>query len=291
MYRGQKRTPDFLERGHPVLICFPLLGDDGKAAVVPSSGTVTIYAPNGSKVVDAAATTTKLVDPRTCLELEAGDPNGKQAAAYVLTLAGDATLGPRWLLEWVLTIAGQTQAFTYKHAAAVVKQAAYPVVGEDDITKGRHRGIDTVLADSNNATLVDYIDTAWEKLVGLLIMDGRYPYQLLDSWALREPHITKALALIFNDAATNAPQNASYVRLAKQYGYEFEDLWGSFVATFDTDNSGLPSSSEPATVSGGSGLVSGGMVFPEIGSPDMPAEQFNRAGGPVVGRLPGRGWG
>lgn len=300
MIRGRKKVPDWRERGATHLLSFPLAGDDGKTTVIPTSGTLTLYKPDGTKLIDAQATTNRLVDPKSGL-LTTDTVKGVQAASYEATIPADATLGERWLQEWVLTatVGGTTQVMTFKHEMALVRQVIYPVIVESDLTEGRHRNLDDVLKDSAHDSLVDYIDEAWYVLVGNLIKNGQYPYRVLSSWAFRLYHIYSSLELLFRDACTNQPKDAGYRKQLEDYTELSKSEWKSLIATLDRDNDGLPSSTETQQIVSGSSSLATSQAE-RVAANINPAAAFAQPGGGgyvfsdgVViagGDGPSRGW-
>ena len=108
------------------------------SATTLTSGTLTLYRPNGSKLVDAVA----------------GSVSGGTFTSATISASDtqNEDFGPRWLIEIDLVISGET--FTFYNDAVLCLARLYPPIGQTDLIQ-RHSeaanllGIYAALADGD----------------------------------------------------------------------------------------------------------------------------------------------
>lgn len=141
--------------------------------------------------------------------------------------AGSSTSGESpgdgWLIRWNVTVDGAPRRF--QNAASVVLYEAVPVVTADVLLK-RATELEDIRADETaRAELIqDVVSEAWFILRQLLRQKGRRPYLIVDSTALRESHILKALALAYQRVAPGegSPEWSKYLDYDRQFTATWE---------------------------------------------------------------------
>lgn len=212
-------TSDYLVQGRDNALSCPLW--QSGALVAPSSGTVSIYDPANTAIVNAAAVTV------------AGN-----VATYTVpaaTLPASLSRGMGWRVEWTLTVA--SVASVYRNSAGLVKCALAPVITDADLYR-RKSGLDPSGGAplSSLTTFQSFIDEAWVTLVGKLVGKGNLPHLVMEPSALREPHLLLTLALIFEDFATRLSE--THRETADRYMDRFEKAWSELAFEYDTSDSG-----------------------------------------------------
>lgn len=176
LYTARTPYPDVLARGRANTVQMPLYRD--ASLVVPSSGTFTLYDPNGTAIVDAASITI-----------------ASSIATYTISdsiLPATATpLGEGWREAWSLTVGGVARG--YERTAALARIQLAPTITDADILGsypawGRAKG--TALTSFQG-----FIDEAWKRVVQRLLREGHLPYLIRTPDSLREAHLHLACAL------------------------------------------------------------------------------------------------
>jgi hypothetical protein len=194
---------------------------DGSLAA-PSSGTYTLYDPDGTKLVDGAAVT--ITDNvATCTVLQA-------------TLPTTLTLGEGYWEEWSLVMPDSTTR-TPRVLAALSRFPLHPTAAEGDITgeyptldRDRPRDIDS---------WQDFIDRAWDDILRRLTREGAWSYLAVDSSGFYEAHLHCALMRVFRFLM----QKVSAERFEKSYQIhknDYERAWAELKSAWDHDHDGQP---------------------------------------------------
>ena len=176
--------PRFIPRDQAFDLTLNIFLDDSATKDVLASGTITLY--HGTK---------KLVDAQAIAV--GGTYSGSYSLAAAITK--DETLTDQMLELWtVVTSTGET--VTIRKSGHLVRHLLYPIVTDSDLV-ARHNQLDDI-RPSGLTNWLDYLTTAWEVLNRDLIKRGKRPELVLDSYALFDLHVFKALQLIFRDMTT-----------------------------------------------------------------------------------------
>ena len=220
VWRIKAGLPDFIVRDLAQTIELAVYDASG-TLTAPTSGTLTLYAEDGTKVVDAQAITV-----------------ASSKATYSLTAADLPTtynLSERWSEEWDLLISGES--VTFRRAAHLVRSNLFPTVTAADLDQ-YHQNLSRLIKTGNDAD--DFVGLAWEKIQRRLLKQGRMPWLILSPYVLTDALALKSLELIFRDAHTSAG-DGKYLELADYYRSAHESEWATIALDqYDTDEDGLP---------------------------------------------------
>lgn len=216
LYTFRTAYTDVLERGRAQVVRMEVWRDG--AGVTPSSGTFTLYAPDGAVVATGVA---------ACA---AG------AATFSLTadqMASTLELGEGYLEEWVLTIGGVP--YTARRTAVVARRKLYPVVAEEDL-EAEYPDIAANLGGSVTH-LQGFIDEAWKRIVKRLQVKGVLIYLVMEPDAFREAHLHLALFFTFKWFYRAQP-NERWKTLYEHHLGEYRAAWGEMNWVEDRDHDG-----------------------------------------------------
>lgn len=193
------------------------------ALVAPSSGTVTIERPDGTKLVDGAAVTV-----------------ASSIATYSLTaalLSADESFGGQWQVIWSLVFASGVTPEVVRGDAVVVRRQLYPTVTDADLYR-RSSALDPSggAPITSRSTYQDQIDLAWGVLIRGLVNAGKRPDLITTPSALHDAHLTLTLALIYEDLATRL--NETYIVMADRYREAHRAAMQQLTFGFDRDETG-----------------------------------------------------
>ena len=244
LYRIHAPAPEFLTRGLPNLIEAQIFDPTG-TLIAPDSGSVTVFDASNTKIVDAA-----------------GVAIVGSIATYTITdadLPTSLSLGDGWRIEWDLIISGNPSV-KFVRAASLVRSNLFPTVVTADL-QARHQNLSRLIAIGNNAD--NFITTAWDVLVRMLLKAGRMPYLILSPFALHDALVFKSLELIFRDGHT-AAGDGKYAELAEDYQNMFATEWASISFDYDFDRDGDADGTEKAGAesvlfTGGPGVQTGNL--------------------------------
>lgn len=217
LFRARFMLPELLEQGKANILKCPvyLAG----ALVAPASGTISIYDPSNTAVVDAAAVTVT-----------------SSVATYSLASAtiADFARGEGWRVEWTLTFTSPAEVHRFGNEAALVRNRLYPVVTEADLYRvvsalDPAKGAACIHSESS---FTDKIDEAFNQLEQWLIGEGNRPNLILSPSALRKAHLYLTLSLIFEDFATRL--NVAFEQRAAGYREQFRQARGEFKFLYAT---------------------------------------------------------
>jgi hypothetical protein len=213
VYTARFRSTETIERGRTQVLTCPT--SRAGATATPTSGTVSIYRPDGSALVAAQVVTIPV------------------ASVAQYTLSGGTTtaeaLGEGWLVEWALVMP-DTVTHTFRNDAALCRRTLYPVISQDDLTQ-RHSDLPALLGSA--ASYQPYIDEAFATLANRLIAAGRRPYLVIQPSALRDVLLMLTLHLVFLDYSTSAGDGGRWQALAEHYRVQYEAAWGQLRFTYD----------------------------------------------------------
>lgn len=208
LYSATFRLADLLERERANVLRCPVYR--AGVRVAPASGTISIYSPEGTVAVSAAAVT--ITDGIATYTLTAG-----QLSSY--------QYGEGWRVEWTLTFASPSEVHLFRNDGALVRVRLYPAATEQDLYRlcssldpnGPTEPISTGLSYE------DKLDEAWTQIQEMLIGRGNRPNLIMTPSAFRSAHCYLTLALIFEDFSTRL--NDAYETRAASYRDQFRDAW------------------------------------------------------------------
>ena len=223
-YAPNIRIVELLQRETSCITELTIYRDGGKVNI--NSGTYTLYAPGGDKVIDAAAVT-----------VSANVATYTHSAA---SLPDTLNLGEGYVQEWVLNHDGghPDQNYTYRRMTALVLRRLYPVISDLDLT-----AVYSDLASLRPSALESYqpyIDDAWYTILRRLRTEGGgLEYLIMTSESFYEAHRHLALYLIWRDFHSSLGQsNGRYFDLSQEHFKMYQDEWKriNFVYDYDHDN-------------------------------------------------------
>lgn len=220
IYSARWFGPTLIERGKDQTISVSI-EREGSAPTI-SSGTLTLYRPGGSVLVDAVAGT---VSP-------AGTFNSATIAAA--TTASEA-LAARWLVQVDLVIGGKT--YTFYNDACLAKARLYPPIGQTDLTD-RHTDAAALLG-TGVTSLQKYISAAFRSILVSLYSDSVPFWKWRTPSALREVLVAKSFELLFFDYSTLMAGNDRYAAFAQHYADQFEIEYLKLKSMIDTEESNI----------------------------------------------------
>lgn len=152
---------------------------DGSQPLRPTAATYTLIDPAGVKVIDA----------QSAFSLEENGATYRIAADVTTSY----TCGANWSEEWALTINGSVH--TVYRDAVLVKAEIAPVITLQDLFD-----VDAILENvegklnQKGKTLQRPLDAAWDVIVLKLMEQDRFPWLVLNRWALKQAHTMLAMA-------------------------------------------------------------------------------------------------
>jgi hypothetical protein len=213
LYTARWTGPTLIEQGKSQQISVSV-ERSGSAATI-SSGTLTLYRPNGTAVVDAVAGT-----------ISSGTFT---SAAIAAGTTSAESLGPRWLIKVELVIGGASYSF-YNDAVLCLAEL-YPPIGQTDLIQ-RHSEAANLLGAAVTS-LQQYIDQAWSDVTNRLYLDGVPFWKWRTPSALRPCLFDRALELLFWDYSTLLNTNDRYAAFAQRYSELYERDYERLRSTID----------------------------------------------------------
>jgi len=211
VYTARFRSSETIERGRTQILSCPT--QRAGAAAAPTSGTFTLYRPDGTTLDTGAVSIVSSV--------------AQYSLAGALTTA--EALGEGWLVEWALVMPdGVTH--TFRNDAALCRRTLYPVISQDDLIQ-RHSDLPALLGTASSYQA--YIDEAFATIANRLIGNGRRPYLIIQPSALRDVHLMLTLHMIFLDFSTSAGDGGRWQALAAHYGTQYESAFAQLKFTYD----------------------------------------------------------
>lgn len=213
VYSARFRTSETIERGRTQILSCPT--SRAGATATPTSGTISIYRPDGTALVSAQAVTIP----------------GGGVAQYSLPGASTTSeaLGEGWLIEWSLVMP-DTVTHTFRQDGAIVRRVLQIAISQDDLIQ-RHSDLPSILGSATSYQ--PYIDEAWWTIQNRLIAAGRRPYLVMQPSAFRDCHLMLALHLIWLDFSTSVGDSGRYQALASHYLTAYEQAWGQLRFSYD----------------------------------------------------------
>lgn len=143
------------------------------------------------------------------------------------------TTAQGWEVVWTCTLAGEDEVLVHREPLDVVLYAPQPQVVYSTLTD-RHGDLEQRLGrrgEDPGAAAQKKITEAWNTLLGMLRQKGRRPSLIVDSVALRQPHLLLSLELIWRDLASGG-QGSPEWQYADDYAGKFQAAWDA--TTFET---------------------------------------------------------
>ena len=219
-YAPNIKIPELLERAKSNTTSITIFRDGAKVSI--SSGTYTLFKPDGDKLVDASAVT-----------ITSDVANFTHSAA---SLPDTLELGEGYTQEFALTISGSE--YIFRRVCSVVRRRLYPVISDDDLTV-----VYSDLASLRPSTLTSYqsyIDDAWFTIVRRLRTEGGgLEYLVMSSESFYECHRHLTLYLIWRDFHSSLGQsNGRYLDLSQEHFTMYQDEWKRINFIYDYDHDG-----------------------------------------------------
>lgn len=242
--------PDMLQVGRNVVVSQEVRFE--RDLVEPTGdSTFSLYAPDGTAIVDEAAVTIT-----------------GSVATYTLTAATHLTstraLGEGYQEVWTLHLPDGTVR-TVDREAALVKRPLQCPISDSDLEDEYPD-----LPATRGALLTSmqpFIDAAWKRMLGRLIAEGHLPYLVKSSHSFRVAAIELTFGLFFRFAAKSHKGRGDYLELATEHMKAYERAWSSINFTVDADHDGRVDNPNART---GSGVV----VYPS----SAPDRRLKRSG-------------
>ena len=215
LYTARWSGPTLIEQGKDQTVSVSV--ERSGSATTLTSGTLTVYRPNGEKVVDAVA----------------GSVSGGTFNSATIAAATPAAeeLGPRFLIQVDLVISGSTYSF-YNDAVLCLARL-YPPIGQTDLVE-RHSEAANLLG-SAVTSLQQYIDQAWSDVTNRLYLDGVPFWKWRTPSALRPVLFDRSLELLFVDYSTLLNTQDRYAAFAQRYAELYERDYQRLRSTIDQD--------------------------------------------------------
>jgi len=231
-YAFVRPVPQFLVRAQAQTLSAPMRHGAAGSLVAPASGTVSVYRPDGTALVSAAAIT--VVD---------------SVATYALAApAATEALGSGWSLIWTLLVG--TDTYVHRETAYLCEYVPPAVVSVIDLLgrlpELRYRVPASQSTDRGDGTgWQPQIDATYYELLQRLLDDGRSPWLITECTGYREWMIARAGQRCVQ--AIPAAPDSTWAQAAKDLAFEVRSAEGRLRFRY---------SSEPSTVRrGGSPLI------------------------------------
>jgi len=208
--------PTFLERAKTQVLSMPVYTESA-TPVAPSAGTFNLYDAAKTLITTGAVTVTGGV------------------ATYTVTAAmlpATLSLSDAWQEEWVLTVNGVVE--TVRRDCYLCLRTLYNVVNEAMLLR-RVTDLNN-LRPSTLSSFQGFRDEAWASVNSRLLQDGRRPFLILNSWALKDVLLDTTLAYIFEDLDTYMG-DGRYAARAKEHREAAERGFLSLRLEYDTSQS------------------------------------------------------
>ncbi|MCB9681833.1 MAG: hypothetical protein H6733_10200 [Alphaproteobacteria bacterium] len=216
-YLARLPLPDAIERGGTAVLSCPVYA--ANALVAPSTGTITLTAPSGTVLVDAATVTVT-----------------GSVATYTYTAPTTLTLGEGYVVDWALSVDGST--LNVRNAAEVVRRRLVcPISGVDLYRVASSLDPDGDDPVTRKTDFDAYIVEAWTSIQLRLREMGSRINLVIASSSLREVTLETTLALIWGDMSHRL--NPAYADLARDHRERAEAAWGRLRLDYDDTDDGV----------------------------------------------------
>ena len=223
---GRLALPDEIVRGADSVLERAWWRD--ATQLVPTAATVTVYRPDGTKLVDAASASI--------------DGSGTGLYTVPAATSSGEDLGEMWRVEWVATIS--SEAVTMDNEAALVRRRLYPSVTDADLFR-RQPALDPANTGANLTTIDNFqpfLDEAWVEIMRRIYNMGKRPALVMSRTALRGCVLNLWIALIFEALAARKAER--FESQALMYRGFYEKEWAQLTFAYDEDEDGVVDSTE-----------------------------------------------
>jgi hypothetical protein len=236
LYTPRIPYPDVVERARQQVVTLEVYRDGSIVAPTEAGSTLTIYKPDGTKLVDAAAVTVT-----------------SSIARYTLTagvLPTTLDIGEGYLQVWSLVMPdGVTH--TYHREMAIAVRALFPVVAVEDL-EAEYPALATLFR-GEGLSIQGFLDEAWKRLIRKLIGKGILTYRVVSTESTSDAHRELALYLVFKHAyqMQGAASSNRWQQLYETHLANYRAALAEMNFTEDADGDGLADSSSrrnPGTV-------------------------------------------
>ncbi len=221
-YTPRLDLPVAIERGRSQTLALSVYS--GATLTAPSSGTLTLYAPDGSTASTGAVSI------------------ASDVAEYAVSGLTSYDYGEGWAIEWALVMPdGVTH--TYRSDAALCRVAPQQTVCPADL----YRMQPYLDASSGGAisseTWVDQCREAYVELQRRLWSRGKRPWQIVDQAALRQAELMLALSNAYRALASRDTSGTARDQ-AEHYHAEAGRSWNRVTVRYDLDGDGAIDSTD-----------------------------------------------
>mgnify|MGYP001570712625 CR=1 FL=1 len=198
----------------------------GGAGQQPSAATFSLIRPAGTSVIAAGATT-----------YAAGLIQYALAAA---STTGE-TVGPDWLIEWLLTM-GDGEVLIVRRSAALVLRSIYPSIADADLS-AYYPELAKLIPYGQNGTWEPQITEGWN-IVNSRLFEARIEENLiLSSEQLRSVHLAETMAIIA-DMLDGGDGRSKWEGRRARWEARAIVAWSRLTVDLDTNEDGIPQGSE-----------------------------------------------
>jgi hypothetical protein len=230
-YTPRLDLPYAIERGRSQVITLAVYS--GASLAAPSSGTVTIYAPDGASASTGSVAVVSDV------------------AEYTVSGLSDYDYGDGWAVEWALTMPDGV-VHTFRSDAALCRVAPQQTVCPADLYRLQPYLDASSTGAISSETWVDQCLEAYVELQRRLWARGRRPWQIVDQASLRQAELMLALSYAYRALASRDTSGTARDQ-AEHYHAEAGRAWNRVTIRYDLDGDGSIDSGEltaarPATI-------------------------------------------
>jgi len=222
-YSFRSRGPYQLERAKTNIIKLESRLDN--AAAAPASGTVSVYRPDGSALVDAQSVTIS-----------------SSIAQYTISagaVPATENYGKGWSVEWSLVMPdGVTH--DWRGSAALVRRRLLQVISAQDLYE-LHPDLSPTATGSvaaSGETWQGQLDAAFADTLDRLIEEGHDPNLIISGYSLRRVLLYETLTLIARHLGSSLPEGNAWQRLEDTYTTLARNAWAdaSFVKAIEDED-------------------------------------------------------
>ena len=228
LYSFRVPYPDVIERERAQVLTLEAYRDGARASVTIAGSSFTLWKPDGTKLVDAAAITS---------------PSG--LATYSLAApASTSTLGEGWLEEWACVMPDGT-THTVRREAAMALRTLHPPACDADILEDYPNL--TAQLGSYATSFQGFLDSTWKRILRKLITDGHFSYKIMSAGSFFDAHLHGALFRAFRFMWRHQPSE-TWKGLWEYHESEAKAAWSTNF-TADSDHDGKADSTNRAPLS------------------------------------------
>ena len=216
--------PDLIVRGKDHTISAPVYS--AAALVEPSGATVSIFKPDNSALVTAAAAT--ITDKVAQYTIAAATTNGQQ-------------LAEGYRVEWSLTVATATApdgVILAINDAALGRRVFDPVISAADIWRRMRTLNPGHRSRIQSDTLQDELSESWTEIQHQLIDQGNRPNLIMSPTSLRRAHLCLAIAYTYENLGK------AYAEEAMHWRQRYQSAWAELSFLYDRGDAGQADDSQ-----------------------------------------------